>query len=135
MDNCIFCKIANHEIPGKVLYEDEICMAFLDLSQTTNGHTLVIPKKHSNNFLDTDPDILAHLVKVAQEVAKTLLEKMNAKGMNIISNMNEVAGQTVHHFHIHLIPRYQEDDGIQIHYSDHSSDVDLQSIYQNIMGH
>lgn len=135
MNNCIFCKIANHEILGKVLYEDEICMAFLDLSQTTNGHTLVIPKKHSNNFLDTDPVILAHLVKVAQEVAKTLLEKTNAKGMNIISNMNEVAGQTVHHFHIHLIPRYQKDDGIQIHYSDHSSDVDLESIYQNIMGH
>ncbi|MEG0276805.1 MAG: HIT family protein [Coprobacillus sp.] len=132
MDNCIFCKIANHEIPGKILYEDDICMAFLDLSQTTDGHTLIIPKKHSHSFLDTDPDILAHMIKVAQRVANTLIERTNAKGMNIISNMNEVAGQTVHHFHIHLIPRYQESDGIQIHYSDRSLDVDLESIYQKL---
>lgn len=130
MDNCIFCKIANHEIPGKIIYEDEICMAFLDLSQTTDGHTLIIPKKHSNSFLDTDPDILAHIIKIAQNTANKLVKKTNAKGMNMISNMNEVAGQTVHHFHIHLIPRYQEDEGIQIHYTDRSKDVDLEDIYQ-----
>lgn len=132
MDNCIFCKIASHEIPGKILYEDDICMAFLDLSQTTNGHTLIIPKKHSESFLDTDSDILSHLIKTAQNISKMLIEKTSAKGMNVISNINEIAGQSVHHFHIHLIPRYQENDGIQIHYTDRSREVNLDEIYQQL---
>ena len=130
MNKCIFCMIANHEIPGKILYEDNQCIAFLDLSQTTNGHTLVIPKKHYEHFIDVDSDVLQHIIKVAQKVAKQLLDKTSAKGMNIISNMNEVAGQTVHHFHIHLIPRYQENEGIQITYTDRSKDVNLDEIYE-----
>lgn len=132
MDNCIFCKIANHEIPGEILYEDEICMAFLDLSQATDGHTLIIPKEHSDSFLDTNPDILSHVIKVAQMVAKTLIKRTDAKGMNIISNINEVAGQTVHHFHIHLIPRYQENEGIKIQYSDRSLEVNLAELHQKL---
>lgn len=134
MDNCIFCKIAQHEIPGKIIYEDDLCLAFLDLSQATDGHTLVIPKNHYQNFLDVDPDVLSHMMKVAQKVAIQLQDKLQTKGFNIISNMNEVAGQTVKHFHIHIIPRYKEVEGFQPQYTDRSKDVDLDQIYQKIKG-
>lgn len=133
MDNCIFCKIANHEIPGKVLYEDNVCMAFLDLSQTTDGHTLVIPKKHYDHFLDVDENTLSHMMIVSQKIANQLQKKMNAKGFNIITNMNEVAGQSVKHFHIHIIPRYQKEDSFDVHYTDRSNDVELGNIYQQII--
>lgn len=133
MDNCIFCKIANHEIPGKVLYEDDVCMAFLDLSQTTDGHTLVIPKKHYDHFLDVDENPLSHMMIVSQKIANQLQKKMNAKGFNIITNMNEVAGQSVKHFHIHIIPRYQKEDSFDVHYTDRSNDVELENIYQQII--
>lgn len=97
MDNCIFCKIAAKEIPGKVVYEDDTCIAFLDLSQTTNGHTLVIPKEHYDSFLEADPEVMAHCMKVAQKLANKIVENMHAKGCNILTNAKEVAGQTVHH--------------------------------------
>ncbi len=132
MDNCIFCMIANHTIPSKILYEDEVCMAFLDLSQTTDGHTLIIPKKHFENVLDVDEKTLSHMMKITQNVSQKIMKTMNAKGLNIITNMNEVAGQTVHHFHIHIIPRYQEKEGFQPQYTDRSQSVDLEEIYQKI---
>ena len=80
MNDCIFCKIANHEIPSKIIYEDDVCLAFLDLSQTTQGHTLVIPKKHFDHFLDVDQDTLAYLIQTSQNVAKTLENKLQAQG-------------------------------------------------------
>lgn len=131
--NCIFCKIANKEIPGKIVYEDDVCLAFLDLSQVTDGHTLIIPKTHSDNFLETEEEVLAHMFKVAKKVGNQLVSKLGAKGMNILSNANEVAGQTVKHFHVHLIPRYEEDEGIKITFEDRSSKVDLDEIYNKIM--
>lgn len=131
--NCIFCKIANKEIPGKVVYEDDVCMAFLDLSQVTDGHTLVIPKTHYDNFLEVDEQVLAHMIKVSKKVGNKLVEKLGAKGMNILSNANEIAGQTVKHFHIHLIPRYEENEGIKITFEDRSSKVVLDEIYNKIM--
>ena len=132
MDNCIFCKIAKHEIPGKILYEDDVCMAFLDLSQATNGHTLVIPKKHYDNVLDVDQDTLAHMMGVVQKVAKMIQTKLNALGFNIITNMNEVAGQSVHHFHIHIIPRYEVVEGFQAIYTDRSKSADIDAIYKQL---
>ncbi|MCD7950897.1 MAG: HIT family protein [Erysipelotrichaceae bacterium] len=132
MNDCIFCKIINHEIPGKIVYEDDICLAFLDLSQTTDGHTLVIPKKHYDHILDVDSDTLGHMMKVVQVVAKNIEDKLGAKGFNIVSNMNEIAGQSVHHFHIHIIPRYSESDGFKAIYTDRSNEVDLQNIYTKL---
>ena len=133
MENCIFCKIARHEIPSRIIYEDEICIAFLDLSQATNGHTLVIPKQHYDHFLDVDKDTLQHLIAVTQNIGQMLQTKLHAKGMNIITNMNEVAGQTVKHFHIHIIPRYQENEGFQTQYTDRSKEVNLDDIYHQII--
>ena len=133
MDNCIFCKIANKEIPGKIIYEDDICVAFLDLSQTTNGHTLVIPKKHFKNFLEVDNDTLAHMIKVTKDIANKIVTKLNANGVNILTNANEVAGQTVMHFHLHIIPRYDNNDQIEINFSDRSNEINLDSLFNQIM--
>ena len=133
MSFCIFCKIANHEIPGKVIYEDDLCMAFLDLSQATDGHTLVVPKTHYESFLDVNEDTLSHMIKVTQNLALVLQDKLNAKGFNIITNANEVAGQSVKHFHLHIIPRYEENEGFSPQYQDRSKDVNLDEIYNKIM--
>ena len=78
MDNCIFCKIANHDIPGKIIYEDDVCMAFLDLSQTTDGHTLVIPKKHYAHILEVDQQTLAHMMDIVQKVALQIQSTLHA---------------------------------------------------------
>ena len=79
MSNCIFCKIINKEIPGKIVYEDDTCIAFLDLSQATYGHTLVIPKKHFENILEVDPETLAHIMQVTQKLAKQIVLDLKGK--------------------------------------------------------
>lgn len=113
MTNCIFCKIINGDIPSYIVYEDEQVLAFLDISQTTKGHTLVIPKSHAKNFAECDDNDLNKVMGVAKKIANSLL-KTGAKGVNILSNINEVAGQSVFHFHVHVIPRYNENDTIKI---------------------
>ena len=132
MENCIFCKIANKEIPGKIGYEDGLCLAFLDLSQTTNGHTLVVPKTHYQNILDVDKEVLSHLIKVTKKLTNQIITNLDAKGANVLTNANEVAGQTVMHFHIHIIPRYNETDQIKIDFTDRSQEVDLDNIFNKI---
>lgn len=134
MENCIFCKIANKEIPGKIIYEDDICLGFLDLSQTTNGHTLIIPKNHYKNILEVDDEVLGHMIKVTKNLANQIVTSLNAKGVNILSNANEIAGQTVMHFHIHIIPRYDESDHIKINFTDRSKEVNLDNILNKING-
>lgn len=131
MSDCIFCKIINKEIPGKIVYEDDECMAFLDLSQATYGHTLVIPKKHYANILEVDDETLAHVMKIVKNLANQIVEKLDAKGVNVLTNTNEVAGQTVHHFHIHILPRYDENE-LKIEFTDHNNDVDLDEVYKKI---
>lgn len=132
MENCIFCKIANKEIPGKIVYEDDLCLAFLDLSQTTNGHTLVVPKTHYQNILDVDKEVLSHLIKVTKKLTNQIITNLDAKGANVLTNANEVAGQTVMHFHIHIIPRCNETDQIKIDFTDRSQEVDLDNIFNKI---
>ena len=132
MENCIFCKIANKDIPGKIIYDDDVFLAFLDLSQTTDGHTLVIPKKHCKNILEVDDETLAHLIVVTKKLANKIVKNLNANGVNILTNANEIAGQTVMHFHIHIIPRYNLDDKIEINFTDRSDDVNLDLILNQI---
>ena len=132
MDNCIFCKIANKEIPGKIIYEDDVCMAFLDLSQATYGHTLVIPKQHFANILKVDDDTLSHLFKTVKKVSQTIMTKCHAQGLNVLTNTNEIAGQTVYHFHIHILPRYNENELI-IDFNDNSDKIDLDEVYSKII--
>lgn len=131
MNDCIFCKIIKKEIPGKIIYEDDVCLAFLDLSQATYGHTLVVPKKHYKNILEVDDETLAHVMKVVKALANQIVEKLEAKGVNVLTNTNEVAGQTVPHFHVHILPRYDEKE-LKIEFTDHSQESDLEKIYQKI---
>lgn len=108
--NCIFCKIANGEIPSRTLYEDEDFRVILDLNPATKGHALILPKNHFKNLYEIDDETAAKVLPLAKKMATTMTEKLGCDGFNIIQNNNEVAGQTVFHFHMHLIPRYQDDN-------------------------
>ena len=116
MNNCIFCKIINKEIPSNIVYEDDKFLAFLDIAKATNGHTILIPKKHSKNVLECDDETLSEMIVVAKKIALNLTSKLGAEGCNILTNCNEVAGQTCFHFHIHIIPRYNDLDGFEPHF-------------------
>lgn len=120
---CIFCKIINKEIPSSIVYEDDDLLAILDLAQTTLGHTLVMPKKHYANILEIPDDELAHLMSIVKMLAKKISDKLGAKGFNLLVNTNEVAGQTVMHLHVHIIPRYDENDTIKIEFTENKLDL------------
>lgn len=129
--DCIFCKIINKEIPSKIVYEDDLVIAILDLSQATYGHTLVMPKKHYANIYEIDEDTLAHLIKVVKELALKLKTKLKAAGINILNNNEEAAGQTIMHYHMHILPRYENDD-LKISFTDHSKNCNLDKILNEI---
>lgn len=112
--DCIFCKIANGIIPSHKIYEDDDVLAFLDISQVTPGHTLVISKKHYNNFLTAEKDIMHKVMDVAQRIGQAEMSILGAKGVNILTNVNKEAGQSVFHFHVHVIPRYIANEGFRI---------------------
>lgn len=107
--NCIFCKIANGEIPAATVYEDEEFRAILDLGPAAKGHTLILPKKHAANLFELPDETAAKAFVLAKKLGTCLKEKLNADGLNVVQNNGETAGQTVFHFHMHLIPRYKED--------------------------
>lgn len=124
MNDCIFCKIVADEIPSSKVYEDDQVLAFLDISQTTPGHTLLIPKRHVRNVLEMEADLASTTFSRLPKIARALQKATNAVGMNIINNNEEIAGQTVFHAHIHLVPRYDEKDGIKIEYTEHEPDFE-----------
>lgn len=107
--NCIFCKIANGEIPSTTLYEDEDFRVILDLGPATRGHALLLPKEHYGNLFELDDALAAKALVVAKKVAAKMKAALGADGFNLVQNNGETAGQTVFHFHMHLIPRYQDD--------------------------
>ena len=107
--NCIFCKIANGEIPSATLYEDEDFCVILDLGPATKGHALILPKNHFDDIYSMDDATAAHVFQVAVKVAKAMKETLGCEGLNIVQNNGEIAGQTVFHFHMHIIPRYKGD--------------------------
>lgn len=102
MDNCIFCKIANGEIPSKVIYEDEIVKAYLDINPTSTGHTLIIPKKHFTDLDDIDIETISHIMGVAKKIKKLLEERLGARGIKLVQNNGCL--QEVKHYHLHIIP-------------------------------
>ncbi|MBQ1879108.1 MAG: HIT family protein [Candidatus Enteromonas sp.] len=107
----IFCRIIKGEIPSTKIYEDDDVLAILDISQTTKGHTLVIPKAHCDNFLSCPADIMHKVMDVAQRIGQAEMSILGAKGVNILTNVGEPAGQSVMHFHVHVIPRYLGGEG------------------------
>ncbi len=108
MEECLFCKIINKQIPAKTVYEDEKVLVFLDINPVSDGHLLIIPKKHVKNVLELPKDLAADMVEIIQtKIYPLLKDKLQIDGMTVIQN-NEY-GQEVPHYHIHIIPRYQED--------------------------
>jgi len=106
---CIFCEIKNRNAEAEILFEDDHIIAFLDIQPVNYGHTLVITKKHYDNFLTVPKDELGRLINATQFIAGAVKRSMNADGFNIISNNGNSAGQTVFHFHFHIIPRFKTD--------------------------
>jgi histidine triad (HIT) family protein len=109
MDSCIFCKIANGEIPSNTIYEDDKFRVILDNGPATKGHALVLPKEHYANLFEMPQDLLADAAVVAKKVASNIKDKLSCDGLNLVQNNGETAGQTVMHFHLHIIPRYEND--------------------------
>lgn len=108
-EDCIFCKLANGDIPTNSLYEDDIVKVIFDLGPASQGHVLVIPKQHYDNIYSIDEDTAGHIFKVVSKIAKVLNKALDCEGMNILQNNGAIAGQTVFHFHMHIIPRYTND--------------------------
>jgi len=136
MTDCIFCKILNKEIPSYPVYEDEDVYAFLDITQTTKGHTLVIPTKHVTDIFEYDEklaaDVFARIPKIARAIEKAFPEVV---GLNIINNNKEAAYQSVFHSHIHLIPRYGKNDDFSMTFADNAqkyASEDMSSIAKQI---
>ena len=111
-EECIFCKIANGEIPSNTLYEDEGYRVILDLGPATRGHALILPKDHYADLFELPDQNCEQMLKIAKKMGARMKERLGCSGMNLVQNNGEAAGQTVRHFHIHLIPRY--DDGSRI---------------------
>ncbi|MDE5414978.1 HIT family protein [Alkalihalobacterium chitinilyticum] len=128
--NCIFCKIVQGEIPAAKVYEDEHVLAFMDISQVTKGHTLVIPKVHQEDIFELDEEVASHLFSVVPKIANSIKKQFKPLGLNIVNNNGEAAGQTVFHYHIHLIPRYGEGDGFGAVWKDHSSQYSFEQLQE-----
>lgn len=128
---CVFCKIIAGEIPSYKVYEDDKCIAILDISEASVGHTLIMPKAHFANILDIEEDLLKHLISVTKKLAKEYETKLNCNGFNILNNCKEVAGQTVDHFHIHLIPRYDSNDHVELSFKEHEV-TDLDEVFKKL---
>ena len=110
MENCIFCKIANGEIPAATLYEDENFRVILDLGPASKGHALILPKSHAANIYELSDEMAAKAMILAKKMATAMTAALKCDGFNIVQNNGECAGQTVFHFHMHLIPRYKGDE-------------------------
>ncbi|QKS70750.1 HIT family protein [Paenalkalicoccus suaedae] len=119
MSDCIFCKIVEGEIPSAKVYEDDHVYAFLDLTQVTKGHTLVIPKDHQKNVYELEEQTASELFKAVPKVANALKQAFEPVGMNLLNNNEAPAGQSIFHYHIHLIPRY-EGDSFDVEWPDNS---------------
>ncbi len=108
-DDCIFCKLANGVIPTNSIYEDDDFNVILDLAPATKGHALILPKKHADNLYQLPDETAAKAMILAKKLATSMTEKLACDGFNVVQNNGTVAGQTVFHFHMHLIPRYEND--------------------------
>lgn len=133
VNNCVFCKIIRREIPSSIVYEDDDVIAFLDIAPTSPGHTLVVPKEHHETFLGTPKLVMHKVLDVAQRIGQVQMKKLGALGVNVLINSYPVAGQSVPHFHVHVVPRYGKKDGLQIAMVKHlDGDLNLPSVVEKI---
>jgi histidine triad (HIT) family protein len=130
MNNCLFCKIIAGDFPAHVVYEDEKVLAFLDIHPKTKGHTLVIPKKHADDIYDIDEADLAHIAKVTKHIAIAMQSSLNTAGVNMFSNNKSAAQQEISHFHMHVLPRY--DDEQKMNFASSYENKDFEIVASNI---
>ena len=107
--DCVFCKIVSGEVPGLIIDQDERTVAFMDINPATRGHALVIPRRHFRDLLDIDQENLEAVIVAAQRLARKMPDRLGAAGVNLLNSCGRAAWQTVFHFHIHVIPRYEGD--------------------------
>lgn len=131
-DNCIFCKIISGEIPAHTIYEDGQFKVILDVAPATKGHALIIPKNHYANMYELPEDTAVEAIKLAKKMMQVMTDKLHCDGFNIIQNNGEIAGQTVFHFHMHLIPRYKDDGEILKYVSLHPSQEEMEETRKTI---
>lgn len=129
-EDCIFCKILNGDIPSAKVYEDDYVYAFLDISQVTKGHTLVIPKTHTKNIYETPPEIASSLFSRIPTIANAIKKAYQPIGMNLLNNNEKPADQSVFHLHIHIIPRYGDNDGFSSKWVTHEKDYTSEELQQ-----
>jgi histidine triad (HIT) family protein len=120
-EDCIFCKIVAGEIPAQIIDEDDRTLAFMDISPATRGHALVVPRRHARDLLDIEPSELEAVVLTVQRVAARMPERLGADGVNVLNSCGRAAWQTVFHFHVHVIPRY-EGDPLRLPWTPHEGD-------------
>ncbi|MBM7604206.1 histidine triad (HIT) family protein [Metabacillus crassostreae] len=135
MSECIFCKIVNGEIPCAKVFENDHVVAFLDISQVTKGHTLVIPKVHKENIYELTPEIASKVFEVVPQISNAIKKQFKPVGLNLLNNNGEQAGQSVFHYHMHIVPRYGKGDGFGAVWKSHAdqySPEQLQEIASSI---
>lgn len=132
MHDDVFCKIINGDIPCYKIYEDDDVLAFLDISQVTKGHTLVVCKRHFDNFLTTPRDLMHKVMDVAQRIGQVQIRLLGAQGVNILMNCYEKAGQTVMHYHVHVIPRYEDNEGFVLEMKENAERLNLPALADSI---
>ena len=131
MEDCIFCKIASGEIQGLRIYENDETLAFMDIAGDVDGHILVIPKKHCKNILDCDAETLSAVANTVKMVSDNLTKNCGYDGDNILNDSDESAGQSVTHFHVHIIPR-KRDDGIDAWPKFEGAKEDIQTVFEKV---
>jgi histidine triad (HIT) family protein len=133
-DDCIFCKIVAGDLPARKVDEDENTIAFLDIAPWTRGHALVIPKEHTKNLYEAPAEVLRDTGVAAQRLARTMRDRLGADGINTINSTEPAAMQTVFHYHVHVIPRY-EDDGFGLPgHKDEADDEELDKVAEELRG-
>ena len=125
-EDCIFCKIAKGDIPSATIFESNDFKCILDVAPANRGHALIIPKEHSDNIYELDAEMEAKVFSFATVAAKAIKEETGCDGLNIIQNNGEVAGQTVNHFHMHIVPRFKDDE-VKVTWKQHSTESDAQN--------
>ena len=131
-ENCIFCKIANGEIPANTLFENDMFKVILDLAPASRGHALIIPKDHGNDIFDLDDKIVGEALILAKKIGNVMMKEFDCDGLNVLQNNGEAAGQTVFHFHVHLIPRYKEEKKILTWFQGTPGENELEQLSEKI---
>ena len=131
-ENCIFCKIVAGEIPSRTLFEDEDFKVMLDVGPAAKGHALIVPKEHYANIYELPDELAGKVMRLAKRMATHMTNVLNCDGFNILQNNGEVAGQTVFHYHMHLIPRYKGSDEMILWNANHFSDEQMDALAEQL---